>query len=1123
MSINGALRRLLVGVRDPDFIGNAVQSAAHRHEVDRLNRLYAALSHVNQAIVRQDSREELLSSVCEILVKHGGFRMAWIGWHDPASTRIAPVASYGDDGNYLAHVDVYADERPGGSGPVGTSFRSEQPYVCNDIRADPATIAWRAEAERCGYRSSAVLLIREEGRVRGTLTVYANETGFFQDKEMSMLGEVAADVSFCLDNLASEAARRAGVRSSADTAAVLERLTEAQRIGQIGDWELDLATQAISWSPQVYEILGRDPSLGPPRDLAENAGLFDAASAELLSVKVAAAIATGEIQRYELLPLRPNGGGRAIVEATAMPRKDLRGTVVGLYGTVQDITARRGAEEAAIRLAAIVESSEDAIVGKDLLGIVTSWNPGAERLFGYSAHEMIGQSIAKVVPAERQHEEVMILDRVDRGESVRHFETVRLRKDGTSVNVSVTISAIKDAAGRITGASKVAHDISAEKRREAALVASELRYRRLFETAKDGILILDADSGMVVEVNPFLMQLLGYSHEQLLGKTIWDLGFFKDIVANEARFAELRAKEYLRYENLPLETSSGERIEVEFISNVYDVSGRKVVQCSVRDVSDRRRAEEARKESEERYRTLFENAPDGVLVARDGTIFTEVNANLCRMLGYAREELIGQPTAIIVPGRDLPRQGEWRAALVESSSYRQERWLRRKDGSEFPVEVIAAFLPDGSLQSTIRDITDRKAAESALRDASSRIAGIVNAAMDGIISINAEQRIVLFNPAAERMFGHSSTAMLGASIEMLIPAIARFDHADHIDTFAQAGTTSRRMGALDAISGLRASGEEFPIEASISQTEVAGEKLLTVILRDVTDRKRSDDEIHALNSSLEARVSERTAQLTAANAQLEAFSTNVLRDLRVAEAADQVKSAFLATMSHELRTPLNSILGFTGIIIQGLAGPLTPEQAKQLGMVRGSARHLLELINDVLDLSKIEAGQFEVRFASFDLRGALERAIATVKTLADDKAVTLVIDIAPEVDIAVTDRRRVEQILLNLLSNAIKFTPAGTVTLTASIEESVATHGGTVRVTVSDTGIGIGPADLATLFHPFRQIDGTVVRAAEGTGLGLAITRHLATLLGGEIAAASTLGHGSTFTLVLPLQPATFA
>ena len=153
----------------------------------------------------------------------------------------------------------------------------------------------------------------------------------------------------------------------------------------------------------------------------------------------------------------------------------------------------------------------------------------------------------------------------------------------------------------------------------------------------------------------------------------------------------------------------------------------------------------------------------------------------------------------------------------------------------------------------------------------------------------------------------------------------------------------------------------------------------------------------------------------------------------------------------------------------------------------------------------------------------LERAIATVKPIADDKALTFVIGIAPDVDLAVSDRRRVEQILLNLLSNAIKFTPAGTVTLTATIEESVATHGGTVRVTVSDTGIGIGPADLTTLFHPFRQIDGTVVRAAEGTGVGLAITRHLAKPLGGEISAASTLGHRSTFTRVLPLPPATFA
>jgi PAS domain S-box-containing protein len=254
---------------------------------------------------------------------------------------------------------------------------------------------------------------------------------------------------------------------------------------------------------------------------------------------------------------------------------------------------RKRVEAAAAQLAAIVESSHDAIIGRDLRGIVTSWNAGAEMIFDYSAAEMIGHSITRLIPRERQNEEAKILGPLERGENVRHFETVRVRKDGSTLDVSVMISAIKNPAGRIVGTSKVVRDISQERRTEKALSASELRYRRLFETAKDGILILDAETGMVVDVNPFLVTTLGFSHEQFMAKAIWELGFFKDIWANAEKFAELKEKEYVRYENLPLETVDGQKIEVEFVSNVYSVNGRKVIQCNVRDVTARRKAEEA--------------------------------------------------------------------------------------------------------------------------------------------------------------------------------------------------------------------------------------------------------------------------------------------------------------------------------------------------------------------------------------------------------------------------------------------------------------------------------------------------------------------------------------------------
>jgi PAS domain S-box-containing protein len=278
---------------------------------------------------------------------------------------------------------------------------------------------------------------------------------------------------------------------------------------------------------------------------------------------------------------------------------------------------------------------------------------------------------------------------------------------------------------------------------------------------------------------------------------------------------------------------------------------------------------------------------------------------------------------------------------------------------------------------------------------------------------------------------------------------------------------------------------------------------------DISVRQRAENALRELNETLELKISARTMELQAA--------------LVRAEAADRIKSAFLATMSHELRTPLNSIIGFTGIVLQGLAGPLTPEQTKQLGMVKGSARHLLELINDVLDLSKIEAGQLEVRSEPFELRVLIEHVIALIKPLAERKGLALTIFVHPELGKMVSDRRRVEQILLNLLNNAIKLSDGGKVTLTADVVQHFqsslnAAPRRAARLRVADTGIGIKLEDLATLFQPFRQIDTGVAQPHEGTGLGLAICRRLTALLGGEISATSEWAHGSVFTVTLPLN-----
>ncbi len=285
-----------------------------------------------------------------------------------------------------------------------------------------------------------------------------------------------------------------------------------------------------------------------------------------------------------------------------------------------------------------------------------------------------------------------------------------------------------------------------------------------------------------------------------------------------------------------------------------------------------------------------------------------------------------------------------------------------------------------------------------------------------------------------------------------------------------------------------------------------GDKITGIVI-DITERKQAQLQLLEAKQTLEQTVVERTAQLQAALVQ--------------AEAADRAKSAFLATMSHELRTPLNSILGFTGMLLQSLAGPLNPEQSKQLGMVRGSARHLLELINDVLDISRIEAQQLQVLHEPFDLAPVVERVVGSVAPQAAGKGLTLATELPAGPIEMVGDRRRVEQVLINLLGNAIKFTERGGVSITVRTHDrpgasAAAGKASVVCLEVADTGIGIAQDDLDKVFRPFHQVDSGLTRTHEGTGLGLAICRRLVELMGGTITVHSLPGAGTTFTVTLP-------
>jgi PAS domain S-box-containing protein len=424
-----------------------------------------------------------------------------------------------------------------------------------------------------------------------------------------------------------------------------------------------------------------------------------------------------------------------------------------------------------------------------------------------------------------------------------------------------------------------------------------------------------------------------------------------------------------------------------------------------------------------------------------------------------------------------------------------------KDHLEEIIKERSAELVRANEQLIMR-IEDQDRAEMALAESERNYRDLVESANSVIMRWKPDGSVTFFNTYAQKFFGFTESEIHGKNIMGTIVPVLE--------------TSGRDLSLL--IEDIIRNPEAHTFNEN-ENTRKNGEKVwIAWTNKPVFDKSGSIMEILSVGNDITERKN------------MEESLKKTLNELAIAkeraEAADRIKSAFLATMSHELRTPLNSIIGFTGILLQNLAGPLNDEQKKQMGMVRGSAQHLLSLINDVLDISKIEAGQFEVHAEPIDLRAIIEKAAATLKPSADKKGLLLNIIIGAEVDRAIGDQRRVEQVLLNMLSNAVKFTERGTITLSAAVIPEYRPPGvdrtsnplPAVQCRVTDTGIGIRPDDLRELFQPFRQIDTGLSRKNEGTGLGLAICRRLADLMGGEIIAESVWGQGSTFTFTLPLK-----
>ena len=393
-----------------------------------------------------------------------------------------------------------------------------------------------------------------------------------------------------------------------------------------------------------------------------------------------------------------------------------------------------------------------------------------------------------------------------------------------------------------------------------------------------------------------------------------------------------------------------------------------------------------------------------------------------------------------------------------------------------------------SIERELRDAEvrrQRRAAEEALRDSEARKAAIVDAALDSIISIDHAGRIIEFNPQAEKTFGYKRDDVIGQPMaELIIPPSLRSQHREALTRYLATGTGTV-IGRRVELTGMRSDGSEFPVELSLTSISTS-QPMFTAYLRDLTEQKKQEEAF------------QRSRELEEQN-------------LRVAE-ANRLKSEFLANMSHELRTPLNAVIGFTEVLVDGKAGPLNAQQREYLSDILISGQHLMQLINDVLDLAKIEAGRMELDPKPFSLKAVAEEVCTIMQPLAAKRNITINLQVAENAEQVTLDLRKLKQVLYNLLSNAVKFShEEGVVRLAIGLDAHEQ-----LQIQVRDSGIGIKNTDLPRIFREFEQLESGASRRFPGTGLGLALTKKIIQLHNGSITVQSEFGKGSTFSVTMP-------
>ncbi|MBD3671764.1 MAG: PAS domain-containing protein [Gammaproteobacteria bacterium] len=861
-----------------------------------------------------------------------------------------------------------------------------------------------------------------------------------------------------------------------------ERLRRGQIYANIGTWEWNIPSGDLFWSERIGPLFGY-----PERELETSYENFLGAvhpdDREMVSAAVNACVEFDEPYDIEHRVVWPDGTVRWLQERGAVVR-DKNGQPQTMLGVVQDIDDRKRFELAlAEREKQLLEAQWLAHIGNwsaDLISGALDWSDEIYRIFGYEP-KAITPSVEVFHRAVHPDDRDKVAASEKRAEAHGRHDVVHriVRPDGTIRYVHELAQAEFDEQGRMVRLQGTVQDVTAREEAAARLQETEERFAFAVEGAGDGIWDWNIPSGEM---------LLSGNYEPMLGFEVGELESTIEAWINSVHPEDLAAvqhqlQEYLHGKipeysiELRMRCKGGDYKWVLCRGTVVerDASATPVRMIGIHsDITQRKQAELALLSNQTKLNGLYQLSPLGIaLTDMDGN-FIEFNEAFRQICGYPEEELRTLDYWTLTPREYEEQEAAQLESLRTTGRYGPyEKVYRQKDGSLIPIRLNGLVVKDlhgtSHIWSIVEDITESKNAQERLTlfqrifEASEQCVGITDT--DG--------RMVYMNPAYERLLGYSQDEMYGKSITTFFPD----DEVDEYLSKIKAAVKARQSwtGIMPAVTK---SGEKVMIASNVGY---------------VTDDSGNIQYLFNLFSDFGEELRRREELSNARDA---------------AERANKAKSEFLSSMSHELRTPMNAILGFAQLM--EVDEDLTQEHQDGVHEILKAGRHLLDLINDVLDLAKVESGQLDMSLEPVELKPVIKECLSLVSTLAGRREVRIHHESTDGV-ILRADRTRLKQVILNLLSNAIKYNRlGGTVTLSAKPEDE-----SMVRILVSDTGYGIANDRLSELFEPFKRLDAENSEI-EGTGIGLTLTRRIVEIMGGEVAVESEQGVGSTFSIQLP-------